>query len=522
MSELSRRDVVALLGICLASLMFGLEISSVPVSLSAIEDDLGSGFSSLQWVMNAYTLAVVAVLMAAGTIADRYGRRRTLVVAVVVFSAASLLCGLAPNIGVLIGARGLQGASGGVMLIGLLANLSQRFPDGRPRRTAFAAWGVVFGVGLGFGPIVGAGIIALLDWRWVFLVHLPIAVLTVFLVRLGVEESRDPGRARLDLPGMALLSLGVLGATFFITRAPAAGVRDSQALIGALTALVCLPAFVVVERRSAHPMVDLSVFRVPAFSGALLGAVGMNFSFWPLMIYLPLFFQQGLGYGGLAAGAALLSYTLPTLLVPPLAERLSNRYRPGTVIPLGLFTIGLGFVLMGIGTQVEGASWLTMLPGCAIAGTGLGLTNTPVSNVTTGALPAARAGMASGIDMSARMISLAINIALVGVLFVAGVTSSLKGALPASADGGELHRLAERLAAGDTAFRDGGSPEAVALREGTTVHDALSRGIDLALAYGAVTVWLLALGAFLVFRLRTARAPAVAVPTAACDAAGSR
>ena len=170
----------------------------------------------------------------------------------------------------------------------------------------------------------------------------------------------------------------------------------------------------------------------------------MNFSFWPFMIYLPVYFHNALGYDDLHAGLALLAYTLPTLVVPPVAERLAHRYQPGFVIPGGLFTIGLGFMLMRIGSGAEHASWMTMLPGCVIAGVGLGLTNTTVTNTTTGAVSTARAGMASGIDMSARMISLAINIALMGFVLVAGVGASLSHAWPGAQDAAQIHAMLNR------------------------------------------------------------------------------
>src|SRR5262249_4330948 len=144
--------------------------------------------------------------------------------------------------------------------------------------------------------------------------------------------------------------------------------------------IASLIAFVIAEKVSLRPMFDFSVFRVRDFSGAIIGSAAMNISFWPFMIYLPIWFQAGLGYDSVAAGLALLAYTLPTLVVPPMAEQLSLRYRPGLVIPAGLFTIGLGFMLMKFGSASAHPSWLTMLPGCLTAGIGLGLTNTPVTN----------------------------------------------------------------------------------------------------------------------------------------------
>jgi MFS family permease len=188
--------------------------------------------------------------------------------------------------------------------------------------------------------------------------------------------------------------------------------------------------FIVVERRSAHPMFDFSVLRIQRFNGALMGSIGMNFSFWPFMIYLPLYFQAGLGYDTLTSGGALLAYTLPTLLVPPLAERLALRYGAERIIPLGLGLMGVGFLAMAAANGVAQPSILLILGSCIIAGTGLALTNSPTTNTTTGSVSADRAGMASGIDLSARLITLALNIALMGLVLLLGISDQLAGVLP--------------------------------------------------------------------------------------------
>ena len=247
-------------------------------------------------------------------------------------------------------------------------------------------------------------------------------------------------------------------------------------------------------------MFDFSVFRIRNFSGAIIGSIGMNFSFWPFMIYLPLYFQSGLGYNSVTAGLSLLAYTLPTLIMPPLGERLALRYQPRVVIPLGLFIIGLGFFLMKYGSSAVHASWLTMLPGCLVAGIGLGLTNTPVTNTTTGSVPSTRAGMASGIDMSARLITLAVNIALMGFILVEGILSYLKSALPGVLDASQLRMIAEKIATGNSDFLQQrfsklsaqGSPEAV-------VHVALAQGFGTVMLYGGIGVWVLALISFMIF-----------------------
>jgi EmrB/QacA subfamily drug resistance transporter len=494
------KNRAALAAICLIALMFGLEISSVPVILPSLEGALHADFSDMQWTMNAYTIACTTVLMAAGTLADRYGRKRVLVVGVVLFGLTSLACGLAPSAPVLVVSRFLQGLAGGAMLICQLAALSHQFPQGQARSRAFAIWGVVFGTGLGFGPIIGGAIVALTGWPWVFLVHVPLAAIALALVLASVQESSDPDAQRLDLPGIVTLSLAVLGLSFFITQGPSLGFASPLALGVAALSAASFALFVWVEKTNPHPMFDFSVFRIRNFSGSLVGSVGMNFSFWPFMIYLPIYFQGALGYDAVTAGTALLAYTLPTLVLPPLAERLSLRYRPGVVIPLGLFVIGLGFMSMRLGSGMPAASWLTLLPGCLLAGIGLGLTNTPVTNTTTGSVPGTRAGMASGLDMSARLITLALNIALMGFLLLEGVHAQLRALLSASFDAPQLRALALRVAAGNFGSLAEGFPAlSQADPSGAIVHAALVHGFGGVMLYGGVGVWVLAGISWLIF-----------------------
>jgi EmrB/QacA subfamily drug resistance transporter len=494
------KNTIALVAVCLAALMFGLEISSVPVILPILEREMGAGFSELQWIMNAYTIACTTVLMATGTLADRYGRRRIFVFSLVLFGVTSLLCGVAENAAVLIVARFLQGMGGGAMLICSIAILSHQFREGGERARGFAIWGVISGIGLGFGPIIGGMIVAASGWPWVFLVHVPLTVLTLLLVVAGVGESSDPEAERLDVAGIVTLSVAVFGLVYFITQGPELGF-SSIAAIGILAvSMLAFILFVCAEKLNARPMFDFSVFRIRNFSGAIIGCVGMNFSFWPFMIYLPFYFQVGLGYDAVATGLSLLAYTLPTLILPPLAERLALRYQPRIVIPAGLATIGLGFMLMRYGSSVEQASWLTMLPGCLLAGIGLGITHTPVTNTTTGSVPGSRSGMASGIDMSARLITLAINIAAMGFVLREGILARLRSALAAAVEPAQLQSAAEKIAAGDVASLAQNLPELSLLdAPGAVVHAALVNGFGWVMLYGGVGVWALAALSFAIF-----------------------
>lgn len=494
-----RKNTLALGAVCLASLMFGLEISSVPVILPTLERVLHGDFKGMQWIMNAYTLAVTTVLMATGTLADRFGRRRIFVVGIALFGVTSLICGLAESVPTLIVARLLQGASGGAMLICQVAVLSHQFSDGPERARAFSAWGIIFGIGLGFGPIIGGMIVAVSSWQWVFWVHAVLAIVTLTLVFGGVQESRDPHAHTLDVAGIVTLSLAVFGLVYFITQVPELGLTSPRAIFVLVATAFAFVAFLCAERFSARPMFDFSVFRIPQFSGALMGSAGMNFSFWPFMIYLPIYFQIGLGYDSVSAGLALLAYTLPTLLFPPLGERLALRYGSGIAIPTGLLTIGVGFMLMKLGSSVAHPGVWSMLPGCVLAGAGLGLTNTPVTNTTTAAVPPERAGMASGIDMSARMITLAINIALMGAILVGGILFELKTRLPGALEPASLGRLAEKIAAGNVdAVRTGVPGLAQIDPAGGIVHDALMQGFGWVMLYGGAGVVILAVLSFVI------------------------
>lgn len=502
----SRKNKIALAATCLAALMFGLEISSVPVILPTLERVLGADFQDMQWIMNAYTIACTTVLMATGTLADRFGRRRVFAASTLAFAVTSLLCGLAPSALLLIIARFAQGMSGGAMFICTIAVLSHQFREGSERGRAFAIWGVIAGIGLGFGPVIGGMIIALSTWQWVFLVHVPLAAVTLILTRAGVQESRDPEAKHLDILGIAALTASVFCLTYYITQGADLGFSSLSGLAILAAAVASFVAFVFAETLNPHPMFDFSVFRVRNFSGAIIGCIGMNFSYWPFMIYLPIYFTIGLGYDSTVTGLVLLAYTVPFLVMTSVAQYLLHRYGARTVIPLGLFTIGLGFLLMRFGSGSLEASWLTMLPGALLAGIGIGLTSTPVTDTTTGSVSADRAGMASGIDTSARLIALAINIAVMGFVLVEGVLAHLRSALPPSLDAIELRSLAQGIASGSVTSLEQKLPAALDA-SGTILHGALTQGFGWVMLYGGIGVWILAALSFVIFSPAKKRHP---------------
>jgi len=299
----------------------------------------------------------------------------------------------------------------------------------------------------------------------------------------------------------------VLGLTALITQGAGLGWL-SPAVFGtaALTGL-SLAAFVRAERAHPHPMFDFSVFRIRDFSGAILGCIGMNCSYWPFMIYLPLYFSAGLGYDTSAVGLALLVYTVPFLVMPPIAQWLLLRYQARFVIPAGLFLIGLGFLLMKWGAGAAQLGGWTVLPGALLAGIGLGLTTTPATNMTTASVPAHRAGMASGMDASARLVTLALNIAVMGAVLVAGILAALHATLGSAVDAAGLRALAEQLAAGDVAgAQQALAGSTVAGVAGTLLQTAVTQGFGWVMLYGGLCAWLTALLSFAAFG-RGQRAP---------------
>ncbi|WCT10333.1 MFS transporter [Mucilaginibacter jinjuensis] len=486
----------SLIAVCLAALMFGFEISSVPVSLPVIEKELQGNFKDIQWIMNAYTIACCTVLMAAGTLADKYGRKRIFIYNVILFGITSLICGLAQNMPILIISRFLQGLSGGAMFICTIANLSNQFPDAKERAKAFSVWGVIVGVGLGFGPIIGSAIMTELNWRWIFLIHVPLSLITLLFGYRFIRESKDSNAQKLDIGGIILLAIAIFSLTYFIIQSPDAGFSSFKMIGVLLCSVASFIIFIWIEKKSSYPMFDFSVFKINTFSGAIMGSIGMNFSFWPFIIYLPILFQTGFGYSVIFTGICLLAYTLPSLVVPPLAEYLTLRYKAKVVIPTGLFLIGAGFLLMRYGCIIESASWKTLLGGMLVAGIGLGLTNTPVTNTATGSVSNDRVGMASGIDTSARLITLAINIAVMGLILINGIFHNIKSFVPGHVSHAELHTLAERIISGNNILitKIGVSAGHIKM----VLVDAFSN----VLLYGGLGVWGLSICSFTLFRLK--------------------
>ncbi len=411
-----------LVAVCLGTFMLLLDITIVTVALPDIQRALHSTFSDLQWIVDAYALTLAAFLLTAGSLADMYGRRLLYLVGLVIFTAASVLCGFAVNTIMLELSRGLQGIGGAIMFSVSLALLADAF-RGRERGVAFGVWGAITGLAVAIGPLLGGILTSGISWRWIFFVNAPIGVVAVVITATRVAESRLPTAARPDWPGFVLFTGGLASLIYALIQSSRTSFTDAVVLGCFAAAAVLLCAFVVVEWRVAHPMFELSLFRLPTFSGGLVAAFGLSASIFAMLLYLVLYLQDILGYSALGAGVRLTIISGGIMITATIAGRLSSKVPVRLLIGPGLLLVGVSLLLMrGLGAT---SSWTHLIPGMIVGGLAVGLINPPLASTAVGVVPPQRAGMASGINSTFRQVGIATGIALLGSLFASGVTSDL-------------------------------------------------------------------------------------------------
>jgi EmrB/QacA subfamily drug resistance transporter len=436
-----------LAAVCLGIFMLLLDITIVNVALPAIQTSLHASFSDLQWVVDAYALTLAALLLTAGSLADLYGRRRLYLIGLVVFTAASALCGAAQSPLMLELSRGLQGIGGAIMFSVSLALLANAF-RGKDRGVAFGVWGALAGFAVAVGPIVGGALVTGLSWRWIFFVNLPIGVIALILTVVKVTESRDERAVRPDWPGFVLFSAALAFLVYALIEAGRTSFTATTVLACLAAAAVLLIAFVIVEARSAHAMFDLRLFRLPTFTGGNIAAFGLSAGIFSTLLYLVLYLQDVLGYSALQTGLRLLILSGGILVFSALAGRLSSIVPVRALIGPGLVLAGIGLLLMrGL---TASSSWTHLVPGLIVAGVGVGFINPPLASTAVGVVEPRRAGMASGINSTFRQVGIATGIALLGALFANRLTSAMS-VLTAGTP------FAAHSAAISSAVRDGGA-----------------------------------------------------------------
>jgi EmrB/QacA subfamily drug resistance transporter len=420
------REWWTLVTVSVGTFMLLLDVTIVNVALPKIQAGLGSSFTDLQWVVDAYALTLAALLLTSGSLADLLGRRRIFATGLVIFSAASLLCGIAQSPLMLNLSRGVQGIGGAMMFAASLALLGNAY-RGRDRGVAFGVWGAVTGAAVSVGPVVGGALTDGLSWRWIFLVNVPIGVVALALTVSKVDESRDPHGARLDIPGFVTFTAALGTRVFGLIESSRKG-WGSGLVEGCLSAsVVLLAVFLAVERRSGAPMLDLSLFRRRAFNGASIVAFAVSGSIFAMLLYLTLYLQNILGLSPLGAGLRLVTLSGAILVTSFVAGRLTTVVPARLLMGAGLALVGLSLLLMR-GLTVT-SHWTHLLPAFLVGGVGVGLINPPLASTAIAVVPPRQAGMGSGINSTFRQVGIATGIAALGSIFTSEVRAHVSSGL---------------------------------------------------------------------------------------------
>jgi len=415
-----------LFAVCTATFMLLLDITIVNVALPAISADLKTQFSDLQWVVDAYALSLAALLLTAGSLADILGRRLVFTAGVALFTVASGICGLASSPLALVLARALQGVGAAGMFATALALLAANF-QGRQRGTAFGIWGAVTGAAVAVGPLVGGVLVERVSWQSIFLANLPIGIGVIVVALRQVQESKGVAH-RVDVLGVATFSAALFFGIYAMVRGNAEGWTSGLIVSFAMLSVVGLVLFVVHESRTREAMLDLSLFRKRAFTGAAIAAFALSASMFSMFLYLTLYIQNALQYAPLDAGLRFLPVTLLSFAAAPIAGRLTERVPVRFLIGGGLGLVGVGLLLMGHLDARSG--WTALLPGFLVAGVGIGMTNPPLASTAIGVVPPQRAGMGSGINTTFRQVGIAVGIAAYGAIFQRSLEAKFPGGPP--------------------------------------------------------------------------------------------
>jgi EmrB/QacA subfamily drug resistance transporter len=480
-----------LLAVSVATFMLLLDITVVNTALPAIHDDLGASFTDLQWVIDAYTLSLAALVLTAGVLADRLGRRRVFGAGLAIFTVSSLAAGLAPDPTFLNVTRAIQGIGGAVMFAVSLALIAQEFEPGRDRGVAMGVYGATIGVAVATGPLVGGALTDALGWESIFFLNVPIGAAALAITYTRLRESRDPNASRIDWAGLVTFSSSLFLLVLGLLRGNDEGWGSTLivSLLGASAALML--AFLAIETRVKEPMLPLGLFRKPAFTGVQLAAAGISTSMFALFLYLTFYLQGFLGDSPLEAGLRYLPLTMTIFFVSAATGAvLITKFQARYLLSGGLVLVGAALLLMGgIDTADK---WTTLLPGFLLAGLGVGIINPVIADVAVSVVPKEQSGMASGINDTFRQVGIAVGIAAWGAIFLGRAgdkVSQLLAGTPAGSGATPRH-LVEAVSSGNAPA----DPRlADAAREGflAGLNEILMLGGLFALAGAVAAFWLI-------------------------------
>ncbi len=408
----------------LGSGMAFLDGTVVNVALPSIARELGGGLVTQQWVLDGYLLTLSALLLLGGALGDRYGRRVVFLIGLIAFTVASVVCGLAPTGGALIGARLLQGIGGALLVPGSLALINAVIrPEDRGK--AVGSWAGLTGVASAAGPFVGGWLVDAVSWRWVFLLNIPFAIVAVWVVVRHIPESRPAKSGSLDWVGAAAVTLGLAGLTYALIEMPAHG-WSPLVVVAAIVGVVCLVAFPFVELRSPNPLLPMSLFKNPQFTGTNIVTIAVYGALGGAFFLLTLQLQQGVGYGALQAGLSTLPITIVMLLLSSRIGALAQRTGPRLPMTVGPILAGAGLALMSM-IAPGGSFWVNVLPAVLVFGLGLSITVAPLTSTVLAGLDEAHVGAGSGANNAISRVAGLITVAVLPS--IAGIQSSGDGDL---------------------------------------------------------------------------------------------
>ena len=417
---------------CLTTFMLLLDITIVVVALPSIQSHFHASLTGIQWVVDAYALSLAALILTAGALADRYGRRALFIAGVILFTLASLLCGIAWSIAALDVARALQGIGGAALFATALALIGHEY-RGPERFAALAVWGATVGAAVACGPLVGGILTDTLGWRWIFYVNLPVGVFALVVALKRVHESRDEGATRTDVQGLVTFSVALFLIVFGILRGNAHGWTSGLILAALVGGAALLLLFVFLEWRQERPMLDITLFRNRPFLGVSLATFCIAAGMFAMFPYLSIYLQDVLGYSPLGAGLRFLPITVFVFFIPLATRRYMARVPLWLPIGVGLLIVAGGLALMrNIGSE---SHWTALLPGFVVAGVGIGIANPALAAGALRVVDVARTGMASGINNTFRLSGVAVGVAALGAVLENRVSSLLATKAGSAASG---------------------------------------------------------------------------------------
>jgi EmrB/QacA subfamily drug resistance transporter len=406
--------------------MLMLDIAVVNTALSHIASDLNSGLSGLQWIVDAYTLALATVVLTAGSLADRLGRRRIFLWGMAVFTVTSLWCALSTSIAELDAARAIQGIGAAMMFASSLAVLADAFPAASERAKAFAMYGATIGAAFAIGPLVGGALTSYVSWRAVFYINVPLGIAAIAATYAWVRESHETKARRLDLPGQLTLTGGLFLLIFALLRGNDEGWSSASIVASLVGSAVLMGLFVLVEFRSREPMLPPELFRRPDFTGAQIAAFAISGSFFALFLYTTLYLQEILHLSAIQAGLVYLPGTVLIFIVSGASAALTSKVGPSVLVVTGLMLVAGGLALT-LFTEAD-SSWTALMPGLLVGCVGTGLFNPAVVAIALGSVSEEQSGLAAGTNDAFRQGGIAVGVAVFGAVVPAA--SALGGGSP--------------------------------------------------------------------------------------------